>query len=96
MAASSSPVQTFDKDPLAVLDYTYDWGKWLQPGEYLATVSWNVAAGLSQAGTTFSGSVATIFLTGGTSGVTYAVYAAITTTAGRLDKRTIQINVLDR
>lgn len=96
MAGSSSPIQTFDKDPLAVLDYAYDWGKWLQPGEFLASVVWTVAVGLAQAGTTFSGSIAQIFLTGGTSGVTYAVYATVTTTAGRTDKRTIQINVLDR
>lgn len=96
MAAGSSPIQVFDKDPLAVLDYTIDWGKWLANGETLNTASWTIPGVLSSTGAAFSGSTATIFLLGGVSGVSYSVYCVITTTAGRIDKRTILINVLDR
>jgi hypothetical protein len=95
MAAGSSPIATFQKDPLAVLDFTLDWREWL--GDDIITSSaWQVPAGISNAGVTFSASTSTIWLTGGVSGTSYSVYNTVMTLGGRTEKRTFKVNVLDR
>lgn len=93
--AASNPAQTFQKDPSAILDYTLDWTAWLN-GDVITGVTWTVAAGISSVGTIFSGTTATIWLSGGTAGSSYTAAALITTAGGRTDERTIQINVVDR
>ena len=95
MAAGSSPIAIFEKDPLAVLDYTLDWKEWLGD-DTIATSSWTVPGGISNAGTTVSSTTTTIWLGGGTSGTSYSVYNTITTVGGRTEKRTIKINALER
>lgn len=95
MAASSSPLGTFDKDPNAVLDYTMDWKDWLGEDAIL-TSTWIVPVGISNAGVTFSSSTATIWLSGGVAGVSYSIYNQITTVGGRTEKRTFKINAVDR
>lgn len=95
MAASSSPIVVYEKDPNAVLDYTEDWTKWLGDDQIFSSV-WTLPAGVSNAGTTFSATTATIWLTGGVAGTSYSIYNQITTVGGRTDKRTIKINAIDR
>ena len=95
MAAGSSPIAIYDKDPLSVLDYTIDWRKWLGD-DSIVTSTWVLPVGIAQSGVTFSRSTATIWLSGGTSGVSYSVYNEITTVGGRTEKRTIKINILDK
>lgn len=96
MSDSAAPIATPPKDPNAVLDYTINWTRWLQPGEYITSSSWVVPAGLGNAGTFASGGAVTIFLTGGASGTSYSVVNQIQTSGNRTDKRTLQINVVDR
>lgn len=93
--ASSNPAATFQKDPLAILDYTLDWASFLN-GDTIATVTWTVPAGVASVGQTFSSTTATIWLSGGTAGTSYAVVCLITTVGGRTDERTIQINAVSR
>lgn len=95
MAAGSSPIVTFQKDPNAVLDYTIDWREWLGDDTIL-TSTWTMPPGISNGGTINSPTTATIWLAAGTSGTPYSVYNTIVTAGGRTEKRTIKINVLDR
>lgn len=95
MPAGTSPVAVFDKDPTAVLDYTIDWREWLGD-DTIITSTWTLPAGIVNSGTTYSTSTATIWLSGGTAGVSYSVYNTIITAGGRTEKRTIKITALDR
>lgn len=95
MAAGASPLKTFQKDPSATLDYTLNWKEWLGD-DRISSVVWTVPAGIANAGVANSPTTTTIFLSGGTSGTSYSVYVTVTTTQGRIEKRTIKINVLER
>lgn len=89
---------TFDstKDPDANLDYVWDWSKWLTADETISNVAWIVAEGITK-GTTFNDdSTATIWLSGGTVGDSYAITCRITTDQGRIDDRTKTIKVKAR
>lgn len=94
MPAGSSPIATYSKDPVALLDYTIDWSAWLGE-ETIVTASWTVPAGIANAGEVFSSTTTTVFLSSGTSGTSYSVYVTITT-ATRTEKRTIRVNCIDR
>lgn len=93
----------FTKDPDARLDYTIKWAAWLPSGDTIASVSWAVSGGdgLLTVGSglyapTVSGSSATVWLESGTAGMDYAVRARITTTAGRIDDRSVTVRVRER
>lgn len=86
---------TFVKDPAARLDYAVDWSAWLPEGDTVAAAEW-LPGGLTVDGTSLAGAVATVWLTGGTPGVTYRVTCRVTTTAGRIDDRTMRIFVAER
>lgn len=95
--------QRYVKDPQAKLDYSVDWtagegGSWLQTGETITASTWTVPAGITQStpAPSFTGTKTTIWLTGGTVGVNYAVVNHITTNQGREDDRTIHIHVANR
>jgi hypothetical protein len=85
------------KDSQAVLDYSVDWTEWLD-GDTIATSSWTVAgdADLTITASSFSGGVATVWLSGGSTGKSYRVTNKITTAQGRTDRRSITITVEDR
>lgn len=95
MAASSSPVYIFTKDPSEILDYSVDWGQWLGDDTILSS-SWVLPSGIANNGDVYSSTTATIWLSGGTAGTTYSIQNLITTTTGRTTKRTFKINVVDR
>lgn len=90
-----------NKDPDAVLDYRFDWagadpGPWLETGETITASSWIVDAGLTQVSDSHTDTTATVWLSGGTAGVTYRITNRITTSNGRIDDRTERITVVDR
>lgn len=85
------------KDPSAVLDYTVDWSQWLDTGDTITTSTWVIApTGLTQQSAASTPTAATVWLSGGTLGITYTVTNRITTAQGRDDARTLLIQVLDR
>jgi hypothetical protein len=86
---------TFLKDPAARLDYTVDWTAWLG-ADTIAQVDWTVPAGLTTTATSNATTTATVWLSGGTLGATYEVVCQVTTATGRIDQRTIRIQVRDR
>jgi hypothetical protein len=91
------PLQTWTKDPAATLDYSVDWDAddWLGT-DTIASVTWTVPPGITSVSTSATTTVATIFLSGGVVAQNYDVVCRITTAGGRIDERTIQIQVRQR
>lgn len=88
-------MRIFTKDPDAVLDYTFDWTQWLA-GDTISNSTWNVPAGLTSTGSASTATSATVWLSGGTAGLSYEVSNRITTANGRTDDRSIIIKVEQR
>lgn len=84
------------KDPDATLDWRWDWSEWLADGEVIIASTMTVSAGLVMDSNSFSATSTTVWLSGGTAGQPYSVANRITTSAGRIDERTITIRVTNR
>ena len=84
------------KDPSAELDYVFDWSEWLATGETITTPVITADTGITVDGSSESDGKVTVWLSGGTAGQNYKVACLITTSAGRIDERTIWIKVTDR
>lgn len=91
-------------DPQSVLDYAVDWAAltngtgasdWLATGETITASTWTVPSGITQTtpAPSFTDTVATIWLTGGTLDLSYSVTNHITTNQGRQQDRTITLIV---
>ena len=94
---ADNPIATFGKDPNAVLDYVIDWGdEWLEAGDEISTSTWTVPTGITKDSDTKTTTTTTIWLSGGTDGVSYDIVNRIVTTGGRTDDRTITIKVRER
>lgn len=84
----------FVKDPDAVLPFAVDWTEWLLPGDTIAASSWiDVTTGITVDDDWFTDTIATVVLSGGTLGSTYALTNRVTTADGYTDDRTILIAV---
>ena len=86
----------FVKDPDAVLDYTFDWSRWLATDEKISTSDVTVSAGITLTSDTNSDTQAVAWVSGGASGQPYTITNRITTDKGRTDDRTITIRVTNR
>jgi len=87
----------FIKDPGAKLDYGFDYSDWLYEGDSITTSSWTVETGGLDIDPEYHDSTSTVvWLSGGVAGRTYRVTNRITTTAGRIDERSIEIRVRER
>jgi hypothetical protein len=84
------------KDPSDILDYLWDWSDWLETGETLTTVTWDVPTGLTQDDDDIGTTTATAWLSGGTAGETYTVGCLVTTSMGRTCERSCRILVAER
>lgn len=87
--------QSFMKDVDAVLDYTIDWSTWLG-SDTISSSSWSVETGITEDSDTNDTDSATVWLSGGAAGTTYAVTNSIVTAAAREEDRTIYITVQER
>lgn len=88
--------QAPDKDPNSNIDYGEDWndttyGPWLEVGETITASVWVVPSGLVGGAESNSTTQTSIFLTGGTVGVTYTLVNRITTSAARTEDRSMKI-----
>jgi hypothetical protein len=98
------PFPWIEKDPQSLLDYTLDWsaagslgGPWLQTGETISgAATWTVPTGLTKDHQVDTGSLSTIWLSGGTAGQSCTVTCRITTTSGRIDERSFVVVVKQR
>lgn len=85
------------KDPDERLDYTVSWSDYLAVGETISSSSWTVPSGITQyQSATNTNTTATIWLSGGTHGEEYLVTNQITTSAGRIAERSLNIVVRNR
>ncbi len=85
----------FLKDPNATLDYTVDWTEYLDDDTIVGAV-WTVPSPLVNEAESYTTKTATVWISGGVVGVEYKVTCRITTTQGRIDDRTIKIEVRER
>lgn len=85
------------KDPDATLDYPFDWSAWLADieDEY-ASHEIVVDEGLTLVSSSYADGVITPFVSGGTLSQKHAVTCRITTVGGRIDDRTIYLDIKDR
>lgn len=79
--------------PGADLDYSVDWSEWLAEGETITESSWAAADGITVSRSQVTDdTVASAFAAGGVAGQQYVLTNTITTTAGRVDSRTITLH----
>lgn len=98
---NSAGKPSITKDYNAKLDYTFDWSLWLTGisdtiVSELTSIAGDGVATIGSPVTTNTSTSVTVWVTGGTVGQQYLVTCKITTTGGRIDERTIAINVRDR
>lgn len=88
---------TIDKDPDAVLDYSFDWNPWLQPlGDTIVSHQFLAEGGLVIDSSANDSTTATAWVSGGTTGKTERLTCRITTADGRTDDRSVFLKVLER
>ena len=83
----------FRQDPQANLDYGFDWSGWLRPGDTIVTSTFIVASGLTKGTESHTDTTTSVFVSGGTVGVSYDITNHITTAQGRADDRTLTITI---
>lgn len=92
------------KDVEAELTYTFDWSEWLDTGDTVVQVEYEVAArrndptpiAQSDSGIANSGLETYVTLGGGQIDKTYIVTAKITTQQGLVDRRNFRVQVVNR
>lgn len=82
-----------DKDPDEVLDYAIDWSARLETGDTIVASTWTVQSGLSSSLDSFSGSRASVWLSGGSEGQTYVATNRVTTSENRVMEQSVKIRV---
>jgi len=86
----------FNKDPEAIENFTVDWTQALN-GDTIASSTWSVPTGITQAAASNTTTQATIKLSGGVLGASYAVVNRITTTtSGETLDETLNIYIVEQ
>jgi len=88
-------MESFIKDPDAVLDYERDWTSWLN-GDTIASSQFIVPDGITVDSNTNTDTHTIVWLSGGTVGTKYRVTNRITTVGGRTDDRSFLINIKEK
>jgi hypothetical protein len=91
----TSSLNYFVKDPDAILDYTVDWLNWLC-SDTIVTGTWVVPAGITRISNSITTTTCSIWLSGGTNGMSYNLTNRIITTGGRNDDRTVSVMVREK
>ena len=87
--------KTWVKDKDSTLDYEFDWAAWLTGGETITARTVTVT-GVTLVESTASTTAVVAWVSGGTVGTTATVACKITTSAGRIDERTITLRIAER
>lgn len=89
-----SKVTRYIKKPAETQDYNIDFSAYLEYHNDLAgTISVSATTGLNVVSSSLTGSVVTVFVSGGTSGGTYKVSAILTTQGGRIKQGDFYVRV---
>jgi len=89
-------IQAFIKDPSARKDYGFDWGTLWLNGDTISASEWILPTGITKFDESNTTTDTTIWLTGGTAGTDYLVTNQITTAGGRIEQRSIKIQVREQ
>lgn len=86
------------KDPASTLDYPVDWSQWLaSSGDTISQVSWVLSSSdLTVVNSSNTTTMATVWLSGGILNKIYRVTCRITTTAGRIEDFSFELNIQDK
>jgi len=96
---------TLKKDPDATLDYTIDFGGWLETTETITNAAWSRSpASITIGGGGYAPTVSadgkrcTVWLQAGTAGVKYTITVRVTTSnsPARIDDRSFYVQVEER
>ena len=90
------PLPSAEKDPNARLDYGFDWSTWLGDDTITASEWSSSPADLLLSGAAFGAKTTSTYAAGGDVGTSYVLTNRITTTAGRVDERSIKVKVKER
>lgn len=93
--ASSSEAPRLRKDPASVLDFVWDWTRWLNGTEAITSITVTVPSGITLDSSAHLSGVVTAWISGGTNGQVYTLVCEITTDEGRTDIRRMIIAVSD-
>ena len=85
----------YSKTPPEILDYGWDWDRWLS-GDAIQASTWLVPTGITLVSQTSDATSTTIWLSGGTLGETYTLTNRITTAAGRTAERVFDLKIIER
>lgn len=83
------------KAPEAVLDYTFDWSLWLQPGELITSYTITPPSDMTATNTVASGTTVTTSLSGGTAGELARILCLISTNQGRTEPAAIYLQITE-
>jgi hypothetical protein len=86
-------IGAFVKDPNSTIDFAVDWAEWLSSGDTVSSSSWEVPTGLTVSSASVANNVTRSFLTGGLAGVDYMITNRVTTQGGRIEDRSILVQV---
>lgn len=91
---------TIDKDPSAVLDYTFDWSAYLaSPVDTISSAPLSVVFSVDTTSGVYislqsnTATTATVWISGGTVGASALVTCMIKTAGGRTDERVIVLKI---
>jgi hypothetical protein len=84
------------KDPDAFLDYGVNWTAWLAEGETIAASEWEIEDGVTGSSESFTDTTTTVWVADGTVGTVYTLTNRITTSEGRIDDRSLRIQIRQR
>jgi hypothetical protein len=87
-------LETFQKQPADVQDYDIDFTEWLAGFSDIGlSLAVQADTGITVVSSEFANGVAKVWLSGGTTGMTYKITARMTTTGGRVKEVEIRIRV---
>jgi hypothetical protein len=81
-----------NKDPNEVLDYAIDWSQRLA-GDIISTSTFTVPTGIVMNSQSKTNTMTTIWLSGGSEGVTYDILNRIITNGGRTMDQTVELRI---
>ncbi len=84
------------QDPDANLDWIFDWNPWLAEFETIANSEFILDPGITMTAETHTTKTTTVWISGGTEGLTYKVTNRITTNEGRIDDRSFTLRITNR
>lgn len=92
----ANPLETWPKDPDAILSYRLDWTEWLDGADTIASAAWSIPPGLTEDASANTTTTATVQLSGGVHGQSYYCRCRVTLASGEKDDRTVLIEVYHR